>query len=116
MLDEGTVPAGDPEQATYFERLRKSDCKAFLNEELALRQNYGIYRMNKDSLKRLKKQFKEQRKQGSVLTQKRIKKIWDDASYDPLCNEQMANKYLYISYRFDKRHECIPSRSCKQEL
>ena len=53
MLDGDMVPAGDPEQATYFERLRKQDHKTWLNEEKALRENYGIYRMHQSCYERL---------------------------------------------------------------
>ena len=98
--DEDFVPAGDPVTGCYFERLRRGDHKAWLNEETVLKDEYDIHRLDDHSYNTLvsTKPVKHLEKEKGASRNRKMKKVWDDASYDPLWGQNVASQYLYISF------------------
>lgn len=84
MNDEDFLPApdeADEDRLLYFQRLSRADKKAWLAEETAMRDKYGLKRMSDDSYKALDCFAVGAAKDAVVSRDKQIK---DVMSYDPL--------------------------------
>ena len=71
----------DEDRLLYFQRLSRADKKAWLVEETAMRDKYGLKRMNEDSYKALDCFTVGEAKDEDVPLDKQIK---DVMNYDPL--------------------------------
>ena len=88
------VPAPQKDDTRFFNRIRKGDLKAWIEEEFTCIERYRMTRLDQETYAVLSEADNNLLSRSKNL---KFKKILDNPSYDPLWEDQSDETYLYIS-------------------